>query len=124
MRRGAKTGRRKYCVVVNSDHLDDSSDVVADIYPDFESAVKGTIEWAKQRMSYRRGSKYSAKWWLPLNAWKKAETKLRENHFLRIYAIYCKENREYAFDDDGGEVTMSCDNYIDWVLQPDTGVSR
>lgn len=116
--------RRKYCVVVNRDHLDESSDVVAAIYPNFESAVKGTIEWAKQRMSYRRGSKYSAKWWLPRNAWKKAERKLRENHFLRIYAIRCMENQEHAFDDDGGEATMYLDEYIDWVLQPDTEVSR
>ena len=114
--------RRKYCVVVNRDHLTDSSDVIAAIYPDFESAVKGTIEWAKQRMSHRRGSKYISKWWLPKNAWRKAEEKLRSDHFLRINAIYDEAMREHAFEED--DVTWYCDDYIDWFLQPDTEVSR
>lgn len=114
--------RRKYCVVVNHDHLEESSDVVAAIYPDFESAVKGTVEWAKQRMSHRRGSKYSAKWWLPKDAWSKAERILRENHYLRINAMYCKEDRDSAFDTE--RVDMYVSDHMVWELQPDTEVSR
>lgn len=114
--------RSKYCVVVNHDHLEESSDVIAAIYPDFESAVEGTIEWAKQRMSYRRGPKYGEKWWLPKDAWRKARRTLRENNYLRINAVYCKEDRENAFDTE--HVDMYVSDHMVWELQPDTGVSR
>lgn len=113
--------RKKYCVVVNHDHLEDSSDVVAAIYPDFESAVNGTIEWAKQRMSIRRGSKYSYKWWLPKNAWKKAEQRLRDDHYLRITAVYDEYMRDTAFDPD--QIRAPLTDYMVWEIQPDTEVS-
>lgn len=115
-------GGRRVCVVVNCDHVDCSGDVTATVYADFESAVHGTLELARQRMSYRRGSKYEAKWWLPKNAWRKAEEKLRSDHFLRIHAIHDEALREHAFDDDA--VTWHCEEYLDWHVQPDTEIER